>query len=44
MKKNNKKFECPEAIIVTFNDEDIILTSGTFGDWWGEQPGDHDQY
>lgn len=40
--EEKKKFECPEAIIVDFNDEDIILTSGPgagmgqgYDDWIG---------
>lgn len=39
-----KKFECPEAIIITFGEDDIILTSnsGAFGNWFSEEPGDHD--
>lgn len=40
--ENKKKFENPEAIIVTFSDDDIIVTSGGLGDWWG-QPGDEHQ-
>ena len=32
--EKNKKFENPEAIIIQFNDEDIIVTSGP-----GEGPG-----
>lgn len=36
--ESKKKFEMPEAIVVAFADEDIILTSGP-GDQYG-QPGD----
>ena len=38
---NKKRFECPEATIVEFKDEDIIVTSGP-GNGWGE-PGDEYQ-
>ena len=38
-----KKFENPEAIIVAFSNEDIIVTSGEFGQWWGQNPGDEHQ-
>lgn len=37
-----KKFEFPEAIIVTFIEEDIIVTSGGLGEGFGE-PGDDSQ-
>ena len=30
--KNEKKFQLPEAILVTFSDEDIIVTSNGYGD------------
>lgn len=40
--EKKKNFEYPEATIVTFSEEDVIVTS-SFGDWWGGQPGDHDQ-
>lgn len=40
--KNEKKFLIPEAVLIKFNDEDIIVTSGEgdYGDTWGENPGD----
>ena len=36
--ENKKRFEIPEAIIVAFNEEDIIVTStnGDVGAWWGQ--------
>lgn len=34
-----KLFEKPEAIIVLFKEEDIIVTSGDLDGWYGE-PGD----
>lgn len=30
--ENKKRFELPKAILVTFGDEDIIMTSGEIGD------------
>lgn len=36
---NKKKFEKPELEIVEFNSEDIIVTSGQFGDP-DSKPGD----
>ena len=30
--KNEKKFQLPEAILVTFFNDDIIVTSGGYGD------------
>ena len=42
MEKKNK-FEFPEAIIVEFNNEDIIVTSSVFGDLFGGEPGDENQ-
>ena len=41
--ENKQKFVIPEAIIVAFNNEDIIVTSTKFGTWWGEEPGDEYQ-
>ena len=41
MEKKNNRFECPEAIIVEFNNDDVIMASGPGGDlglpgdeWW----------
>ena len=42
MEKKNR-FENPEAIIVVFDNEDIIVTSSKFGAWWGEESGDQYQ-
>ena len=30
--KNEKKFQLPEAILVTFSDKDVIATSNDWGD------------
>lgn len=39
----NKKntFEAPEAIIFEFTTEDDIITTSV--EWYGGQPGDHDE-
>ena len=41
--KNEKVFLIPEAIIVTFTDEEIITGSGFWGDDYGEDPTDENQ-
>ena len=38
--EKKKIFEYPEALIVEFNADDIILTSGDVGVWWGGKDGD----
>lgn len=38
--KDEKRFTYPEAIIVSFDDSDIIVTSGGVGEGWGEDPTD----
>ena len=38
--EKDKVFIIPEAIVVQFKAEDIIVTSGDVGDWWGGQEGD----
>ena len=38
--EKKKAFEFPKAIIIEFNSEDIIVTSGQFGFGPGEEPGD----
>lgn len=41
--ENKEMFKKPEAIIVSFNEEDIILTSGDLDEWFGEDPGDENK-
>lgn len=41
--ENKKIFENPEAIIVSFSEEDIIVTSGGLDSWFGGNPGDEHQ-
>lgn len=41
--ENKKKFTCPEASIIEFIDEDIIVTSGGTGEGWGDDPRDEFQ-
>ena len=38
--EKNKCFIYPEAIIINFYREDIILTSGDVGYWYGDTEGD----
>ena len=40
--EKERKFTNPEAVIVSFNDEDIIVTSG-YGEGWGGDPRDEYQ-
>lgn len=40
MEKKNKNFIFPEALIVSFTDEDIITSSSDVGLWYGEKEGD----
>ena len=35
-----KKFINPEAIVILYDKEDIIVTSGDVGDWFGFRDGD----
>lgn len=39
MKENNKKYEQPKIVVITFKKEDIIRTSG-YGNSYGGQGGD----
>ncbi len=41
--ENKKKFQHPEAIIVAFSDEDIIVTSGDLNEGYPQEPGDENQ-
>lgn len=41
--ENRKVFEQPEAIIVCFSEEEIIVTSGGLDGWYGENPGDENK-
>lgn len=38
--RDENKFVIPEAIIISFSEDDVIVTSGTLGEWWGNNPGD----
>ena len=38
--EKKKIFIIPEALIIEFTADDIILTSGDVGDWWGGKDGD----
>ena len=38
--EKKKLFEFPEAIIIQFNNEDIIVTSGVVDEWWCGKEGD----
>lgn len=40
---DKRKFELPLAVLITFNEEDIIQTSSGIGELFPEEPGDHDE-